>query len=418
MAYSRRDTCLQLDRWADIMGVDPLVFNQSFVGSCAGAPVKGLCDKFWVQSSFQLSHYSTREDLGQAIHSAEESIEDHINYALCPKWFTENIPITAEQSWRLRNGHEALIRVKWDKVKSGGVRATEGVVGGAATQPSITFEDRDGDGFSEIVVIRLEDVVDFSGDVSEYQLSNSQTKTDPQNLFKAPISKEFETATGDLVLEYYSWQLLDRTIVMTPVVSNDKAGLDLCEAINYETSFWIHRIFNDEFGNNVLFRCHSHHCEDNCSGCGFCIETGCIRVVDPEIGTISVRLANVVVDEETGDKSWNSEDVCVDCTPYMAEVFYYAGCDAGGEYVDNPCFDEDIALVATARLKKGVCECGCDHDRMSELRADWSFSSRDKSYRLTVDDLRNPFGTGGGEIKAWRRLRTKKRVVTFATTIS
>ena len=138
-----------------------------------------------------------------------------------------------------------------------------------------------------------------------------------------------------------------------------------------------------------------------------------VRDVDQGIGV-------PVPGEYDEDEEIWVEQSFIECrAPDMVKVWYYAGdldrlylqhttptstvrrrCDPLSNY-----WAEAIAWLATARLERNFCSCKQETAFVNNLRRDMSsFPPDGTSFTLSEAMLDNPFGTRGGEIRAWRKI--------------
>jgi hypothetical protein len=78
-------TLLSLDRYAKIMGINPVHFQSAFTSSIW--PIKGKsCGEIWTRYSWQLGDRVSHYDLAQAIAQAEEQMAEYTNFPVAPMW--------------------------------------------------------------------------------------------------------------------------------------------------------------------------------------------------------------------------------------------------------------------------------------------------------------------------------------------
>ena len=75
-------TLLPIDRWAQIIGLDPRHFRQ--VTTSVDPP--STCAQVWKQYSWQEADQVGRYDVADAIQQAEKAIAQRLNYKLLPTW--------------------------------------------------------------------------------------------------------------------------------------------------------------------------------------------------------------------------------------------------------------------------------------------------------------------------------------------
>src|SRR5688572_22511535 len=83
MARASTRTWLSLDRFAQIVGLDPLHWNQ-LNSDALGQRV--VCSEVWYQYAWQDSNRVSREDVAMAIQQAEQRLSSYIGYDLIPTW--------------------------------------------------------------------------------------------------------------------------------------------------------------------------------------------------------------------------------------------------------------------------------------------------------------------------------------------
>lgn len=149
MARASTFTGLPLDTWAEILGISPWEFNQ-----CAYPARKAAqCQDTLFQFPWQNDHLS-REEVAEAIASAEDMIAHELLYWPYPRYFVDEKQPYERPHQRELFGFAGTIRGEWKTVQldwkhfiSGGVlnRTFIGQISGA----SLTKLDEDGDGIFE-----------------------------------------------------------------------------------------------------------------------------------------------------------------------------------------------------------------------------------------------------------------------------
>ncbi|GAG84340.1 unnamed protein product, partial [marine sediment metagenome] len=85
MARADNPIWLSLDRWAAILGISPLSFNQLTSQYYA----VGNCGEVWFQTAWQNTDQASRDDISEAILEAEERVKALAGYNLLPDWTTD-----------------------------------------------------------------------------------------------------------------------------------------------------------------------------------------------------------------------------------------------------------------------------------------------------------------------------------------
>ena len=80
MARAETITKLPLDRWAALMGINPTHFNGVYVPSAEPT----VCEQPWLAFAWQAANRVGREEVAEAIASAEADLEGDLRYRLIP----------------------------------------------------------------------------------------------------------------------------------------------------------------------------------------------------------------------------------------------------------------------------------------------------------------------------------------------
>src|SRR3972149_4188845 len=168
MARADTYTLLSLDAYSYILGIAPPHFS-----GAAGAsifPAGGQCDAIWHQFQWQSSDRVSREELAQAIATAEEEIARVLGFWPAPMFITNEIhpyprhyrPELITQGLTTR-GQLRSIRADYAKFISAGQRGTTFV-----GTPAIIRSDADGDGFDETVTVSIANALTDACEVKVY----------------------------------------------------------------------------------------------------------------------------------------------------------------------------------------------------------------------------------------------------------
>lgn len=147
MARAETKTWLSLDRWAEIVGINPIHFNQ-----LASTEFPDLCGQPWYQFDWQDADRVGREAIAQAIRLAERRMSKYLGYNLLPDWTDEIVktprPASPELFGNAINPRWARKSVNASKshIISGGIKASTLIEAGAA----IVRTDGDADTYKEL----------------------------------------------------------------------------------------------------------------------------------------------------------------------------------------------------------------------------------------------------------------------------
>lgn len=425
MTRATTPTKLSLDRYAQIMGIDPVHFSQA-QGSTGDAPIfpiRSGCSDVWWQQSYMRSDVISREDLARAIYSAEQDIEDYLGFPVAPEWIVEvhNFPRNHRRTQfgvgaNVRWDRKSLI-LKKGKVIAAGRRYTQ-LVGQATVGGGTIVWGTPIGGINTIATITLPNVHNYTTN-SERQI---KVYFDGHNTREWEITDSIsvEITAVSVIVTFNFWSLIDPALQDTPPVSTQQA-LNIYDAITVDTVD-VYREYTDYSQHSTEFFWEPRVSAITCNACGgsgcvacqLTVQCGCLymRSIDRGIGVPTPA------DWDATSGVWNTVGFTNCYEPDQVKVWYLAG-DMDDDYVNGISNDplkktyaEAIAYMATARLERNFCACGALTALATDLRTDLIRSVRGGATFFAPDrDLDNPFGTRKGEIMAWRRFSklTKKR---------
>lgn len=415
-------TLLSLDRYARIMGIDPVHFAGAVGESIF--PLRNNCRDVWWQRSYITSDAVSREDLAQAIATAEEDIADVLGYWPAPKWIAREIHMYPDHhrpdifggSFNVR-GDQKSIKLRWGKFISPGRRYT-GLIG---TSRPVVWTDPDGDGFDELGTVTAPTTLTSA---SRQQVKAYFTGQGTEQEWEIRNPKSVTITGGNVIVAFDFWQLIDPAL-QDQFPTGTPTALNIDDPAIYVTTVDLWREYTDYSQHSAEFfwepRVHGF-CA-NCGGtsCAACtteVQCGCLHVRDVNLGIAVPQPAtwNVTDAEFTHDEFVRCEP------PDQIKVWYYAG-ELSDRYLRLVDLDplsnwwaETIAWLATARLERNFCNCGALTALAQELRMDTSRADANGPTWLISEQAQdNPFGTRNGEVRAWRRvMKLAKRIPTMA----
>lgn len=421
MTRATTPTKLSLDRYAKIMGIDPVHFSQA-VGEDI-FPVRSGCSDVWWQRSYQRSDVVSREELADAIYSAEQDIEDYLGFPLAPEWIVEMQQFprphrrqTYGTGRNVRLDRKSLIVKKGKFINSG--RRYAALIGTATLAGAEMVWSDPIEGINTIMTITLPNTLSLTnnsyGQVKVYFDGESTREWE----ISEPRSLTIDAVNITIVFDF--WKMIDPAL-QDELPSAGLEALDIGGDIYVETVD-VYREYSDWSQHSVEFFWEDRGCNCGVSGCAACeaiIQCGCLHGRDVDRGIVVPVPANWDADEL---EWYNVEfDQCIE--PDNCKIWYLAG-DMSDDYVNHKTTDplkriyaQSIAEMATARLERNPCACGALSTLYTQLRTDLIMSSRGGATFFLADAEReNPFGTRLGEVKAWRRFSklTSKRP-SFAT---
>lgn len=425
MARSSYDTLLSLDHYAKVMGINPAHFNQG--ASASIFPVKSnRCQDIWPQYGWQYYDHVGREELGEAIMTAEADIAEQLGYFPAPKYHSQEVHHfprhhrkTVWRSYGLgARGEQVSINTNFAKVISMGQRDATTLVGTA----SVAGLDMTYDFAALTVTIVLPTAIT---DTCELRLFFAGKNGAPEWEVRPFTSITADGVNATIVLP--SWMLIKPTLQDAYPTTADWGAIDLTVNTNHEQSVELRRVFTDTTAASAVFyweprpNLTGFTCAcggSSCAACTLQTQDGCFHLRDPELGIIVPTPASYDADSA----AWGEVCFSVCRDPDLVKVYYHAGALSETYLSSRSCvglpesWARAIAYLATARLERPFCQCGSVTPAVVRAQTDLALSGGDVSYNMPFGLLDNPFGTRWGEVQAWRQVsRVHDRVVAGGT---
>lgn len=397
MARANVKTLLPLDRFAQIVGIHPLHFNQVEVAWVAEAKV---CESPLVQHAWQDADRIGREELAQAIADAEEMIAKQTRFKVLPTWeiYEEQVyprPAIPEvfnaYNSDLR-GFPLSIKTNWRYVITGGRKGLTLI----RDEADVNFGDADGDGYSEIASIVVATTVTDPEEIVIFY-----PHKDGDDLYEIrPITVVINGGVATITCRR---EQLVRLELMEALEVNAVDGLDNTKFLD---TVDVYRRYNDTSVQAILlWHNFNNPCGCGLSSCTVCqlsSQDGCITVQSTEIGRVFVY-------------PWTygqagQETLALSRQPDKARLYYRAGWtkDAFLTKMD-PIWERVVAYLASSLLDRPLCACSSSVAFNEYWRADLSLAHSNStgsfSHRLSSRLLDNPFGTTRGAIFAWNYVK-------------
>lgn len=406
MASVAEKTWLPLDRWAEILGISPLPFNQ--LHSDTYSPQD--CADVWYQYAYQRSDQISRTDLAMAIQDAERMIASHVGYFLIPDWVSDERIRTVRpakpelyptSSFNVR-GQAKSITTRWKQVVSGGRRAKTLIQAGRP----VVRTDSDGDGYDETATVTVTTTVTEPCEIRAYYPGVSGS--DDWEIRPINVS----IASGTATITFKSWQIVDPDL-LTALNADD---VDANEPTNYVTTIDVYRVYNDPQSQGILLW-ENQPCDyclgTGCEECVYSTQNACLLVRNKRLGHITYKAGDWDADEERFDYV----ALAVGRDPDLVRVWYYSGWEAEDSQQNcprvkmDPYWEKAVTYLAAALLDRPICACNNAQEFVEHWRTDLSRVGADVSFQVSPKTLDNPFGTTRGAVYAWQRVSAEGRIV-------
>lgn len=397
MARANVRTWLSLDRFAQIIGLNPLYFNQLSYPSIFP---NNVCGDIFFQEDYQHSDRVGRETIAMSIQQAELEISQEAGYNLVPDWTVgERLayphpdrpgaygntlnPSLLNKSVELRKAH----------IISGGIQSKTLIEAGA----SVTRQDDDTDGYAETCVVTVNVSITDAQEIRAYY--PAKRGSDAWEI--RPITVEISGGVANI--QFKAWQIA----AANKMEALNAEPLDATKAASYETTIDVYRVYNDpQTQSQFLWEgCGNGNCCGSCTACSFGAQNGCFHLRDQRLG-LAVPTPG----------TWNASTEFFDYAEWSAcrepdqvRMWYYSGyrdLNLPRYNVDlAPYWEYAVAYYACSKFERPICGCSNVNQFVEKWRTDIAFSSDAGSFVSTPEMLGNRLGTSVGAIYAWKRIQ-------------
>ena len=392
MARSEHKTWLSLDEFAQIIGLNPLAFNQL---SSSLFP-NNVCGDIFFQYDWQHSDRVGRDTIALAIQAAEQEISREAGFNLLPDWTVDERlpyprPITPEAYGVGLNPRYQLKSIEAPRghLISGGVRTKTLIDDGAA----VVRTDADTDGFAETVTVTVATTVTDINEIHAYY--PAQDGDDAWEI--RPIKVRLSGANA--IITFKIWQIA----AANQMDALDAAPLDADAAGSFETTVDIYRVYNDPSTQVQFMWENDPTCCGSCTACQLSTQAGCFHLRDARLGMLVPSPGTwVSADEEFTAQEW---DACRE--PDQIRLWYLSGYrdqSVSRPYSDlSPKWKQAIAYFAASKFERPVCGCSNVNQFIEKWRRDAAFSSQEEGgFTVTAELAANRLGTSMGALYAYR----------------
>jgi len=425
MARASTETLLSLDRFAQVMQINPSHFNSATCGDVMVLP--GQCNHCWYQYGWQSHDRISREDLAREIRQAEEDLASRVGFWAAPRFIDDEMHVYSRHYRRNVRGNGLNVyglgnslTTKWGKFISPGQRGLTYIGSPTVAGGGIAFTDADLDGYPETVTVTIATTLT---DASELKVYFTGHVGEPEWEIRPARTKII--AAGTLTATFWKWQFIDpdRWEAFPTIAGSQELQVDTTDAGNIVDQVDVYREFCDPTEESAQFFWEPELVNINVTACPYCggaecpvcsitAQDGCIHVRDVDRGIVVPALGTY----DSASASWIHSTPAVCRAPDMVKIWYYAG-DLDDQFLanrsTNPLSDfwaQTIAWLATARLQRPPCTCGGATNAIFEmLQEDLAVNLSGRSYQNSFANLDCPFGTRRGELEAWRRIKNFKQ---------
>lgn len=398
MARAETRTLLPLDRFARIMGVNPLHFNGVFVEGLS--PVTA-CEQPLMQYDWQTADGVSRESIAIAIADAEERIAQWLGFKPLPTFEVDErhafqrpfSPGLFRYTLTQLDGRAEAVKLDYGHVVAGGIERRDVI----QTSASVTYTDDDADSYSETATISVTTTVE---DPNEIVVCLPGEGGAPEFEVR-PITVSIVNGAATITMR--------REQLVIPALYDrldSTRAIDGANDSNFLTVVDVYRSWHDPSQQvQFLWENAGNSCGCGTTGCATCYigaQFGCSTVRDYKLGLISGSPA--VWDATTS--SYTYSPYFVGRSPDKARWWYRAG------YRDQTRarpmremarkYERAISVMAASVLERPFCGCKTVEAASQYWREDFALLTQDHSFRVSSKLLDNPLGTTRGAVEAWR----------------
>lgn len=408
MAIAKTKTALSLDRFAAIMGINPLHFNQIEISTISPSTT---CDTPILQYSWGEADRIGREEIAQAIAQAESMLHEWLGFKLLPTWEYETVKFPRPNKPELFNvygrnvrGMHQSLKTSQGYVKYGGAEAFTLIESGAA----VTYVDNDSDGYAETATIIVPTTILDNEEIAIYYPGLADWEIRP---IRVVLANNMATITCRR----------EQLVISNLLEAIDANGVDGLDDDNFLATVDVYRHYND-ISKMAMFLwepipifcgcllpciCNSETGDNDCShGCNVNTQQGCLSVRDSRNGIVF----GVPGEFDETNMFWNVRPFGLFRAPDRTKIWYRAGLSyKNSNLIIDPTWERVIAFYALTFLERPLCACQGLASKIqywvNDLSESVSNQGSGTSYMLAKNILDNPLGTTRAAIYAWNLVK-------------
>lgn len=415
MANTTTQTILSLDRYAEIMGINPVAFNQGSMYPRCYTTCKE-CDQVWYQYAFQNPSTFSREELALLISQVEREVSRFLGAPLVPTYTSQYFPFKVHSAAgfstkRLERDYVPVHLGRYFSSLNGPLAYTKVKTVSLGDDMEIldssdaTYDSANGNCPDHIqITVPLADLPD-GVEYTDLRVSYADRYNSP----KWEIAVFDREISGDnALLKVKPWLAGKRSLIELYQVADDGScdvpELNMLSRDSYAESLDIFYQYHDIEEPIATF----HHKEP--SQFPTSETTDGYAVVDPSRKNFA--LAYPAQWDDTLS-SWVQNTACGSTDFSGVTVRYWHGYNG-----DITPFERAIAHIVTARIPENVCGCSCDREEWWRMwQQDMLMRTPDgAAYIPTVAVQESVFGQRRGEVDGYLIIvnETKESMVSYA----
>lgn len=393
--------------------------------SAALFPVSDDCASLVYQYAWQANDSAGREDVLQAIESAEKRLREQLRYNPAPHYVTETLNIPRFFDGRLdrlqytgADGRWLELQLGEGKVQAVGTE-TRTLIGTVTTAgASLVFSDADGDGLNDTFTATIATTVTSVSEIEVMFVSGDRWTGEAAGDKWAVKPVNVTISGGTATIKGRIWQ------IVRPVLYESGNAVDPATTSNYAASLEIYRHYCKTDGQTsddaqavliwetrpypFYYTTGSPTIQNSADPAAYGTALARVALRDVERGIVG--FGEAVYD--TTSAQWIAMGK-IRYPPDRIIIRYLAGdaLDSAGHVQDK--WAKIVSRFAAAELGKRVCSCNSANRMIYEQQIDRAFGgdARVEKFTMTPDDQLSPFGYKEGQLYAWRAVRANRQLV-------
>jgi len=432
---------LSLEDFRRIVGLHPFYFWGLSTGNVEprypNDKPGSICLAYIKRYGWQGADYLGRDDITNAIETAEKKLRDYLGFAIAPEYREETVlwpryydpTRTRFANWDT-SGRFISVALPFGSgyIQAIGVESLTSV-GTVTTAPlgGLVYSDSDGDGLNDTFTITIATTETDPNKIAVYFAAADRLDGEPisERWRIRPVRVSISAGTATIVGRYW---LLAKPILYEGVLSQP---LDPQTLTNFVTSLLVYTRTTDPTGTtlataqaNVIWETEPCHgawycsCNSCCGGSGpsyipdSSTDPAAYGVAIARAGFRDATMGRVTVGEALYNSStgfWQGIGWAACREPDRALVRYYSGYPLENGNVAHK-WQTVVARLACAEMVKPVCAC----ESANNLVHEWSFDlarvggANEERFSISEADLSNPFGSKRGQVFAWQAVRNSR----------
>lgn len=420
---------MPVEMWRSLIGFHPFHFWQ--LSNSSQVPITSQCNDLIRQYAWQDADAASREEIQEAIDSAETRLMEELNYWPAPRYIEETISWTHYYQSALANYSRAQVDGRWQglPVSSGYIQAI-GVedLNVISASSALTYSDLDSDGLDDTWTLGpvATTVTDIKKIAVYFVAADRFDGTDVSERWRV-MPVQVSISGGNVTVKGRRWQTV-KPILYEGISSGGSDGtIDPDDDSNFATALALYERTTDGAGTTnataqSVFIWETNPCPLWATCCGNSSDSSS----DPSALAESISRANIrdsrlglvgiggaVYDATT--ETWGAVAWGACQPPDRVTIRYYAGYPLDSTGNMDAKFRTIVARMAAAELPKPRCSDGNGNRALYHWQFDLARAQgqMDEQYQISPADLDNPWGTRRGQVYAWRqaqKLKTRRGI--------